>query len=449
MPLDIPSSAEHGRRLRASLAARIDSLIVHERVRNYPIIFVVLGTSILLVTSVVNPTALLTDYLAHWTGGRMLLTGQSAVLYDVTAQYHVQTVELSGTDDISWFVSPPFVAYLYAVFATLPYLLSGIVWTVVSVGLLAASAHLGRPLAPPWLQRRWGLVVLVVAASAPVFRLVGSGQDSALVLFLWIAGTRLLMANREATAGAVFALGLIKPQMMFMVPLVFLFERRFRALSAWVATACGLVALSVLAVGVDGLRTWIALPFTAPYQQGVQVGQAWLMQSIPAFFTSVAPPTLSVLAQMAGLAVSGLVVTLFVLHVIRGRARGLPTVELWAFAAVTTMLCSPHLLDYDLVMLFPVALYLLGDRTNRSTRLSLVLLFVLTWTVPSRHALFGTLPWPLSLPSAAWSAVPLVILWHQFHRAGLARRTSFLVTIRNHGRQRSVGQTPACCRLPA
>ena len=65
-----------------TLAHRIDAIVVRERLRNYSLIIVAFGAVTVLATAVLAPDKVLTDYLAHWTGGRMLLDGRGGLLYD-------------------------------------------------------------------------------------------------------------------------------------------------------------------------------------------------------------------------------------------------------------------------------------------------------------------------------------------------------------------------------
>ncbi len=96
------------------------TIFTRERVRNYACIFLVFGVGSIVVAAafgdfprVLGGQPLLPDYLAHWTGGRMLLDGRIDELYDPAVQAHLQHSEVPGYQGLSWFVSPPFAALLY------------------------------------------------------------------------------------------------------------------------------------------------------------------------------------------------------------------------------------------------------------------------------------------------------------------------------------------------
>ena len=401
----------------------IDRWISAERCRNYSVILIVLGYALILVTTFLGHLprnafgdAVLPDYLAHWTGGRLVLDGHLNNLYDQGTQFQVQAAAVGQTPKLAWFVSPPFVALLYAPLAALPYLTSAAVWTLLSIVMLLIALKLARPLAPNLSDNRWRIIVLVCFAAQPVLELLGGGQDSAFSLLIWVAGTRLILARRDTFAGVVFALGLCKPQLFVLVPVVLLVQRRFRALFAWLSTASLLALISIGMVGVDGARNWLMLPFRDAYREAVQVGQAWKMQGLPSLVTSAMPSGLARGAEVVGL-FAALVILVIFISACRGWPTSLGDVGMWAFAALTTVLASPHLVVYDLVLLLPAVLYLLERQDTPPVRVSLFALFVITWLAPVGHLLSMAVPWPLSVVGAGWGAIPILVLWRVFRNS--------------------------------
>jgi len=410
------------------LGLALDQAINTERCRNYSIILIVLGYGLIVgVTLLGHPpltafgTTVLPDYLAHWTGGRLVLDGQLAGLYDQRTQFEVQAAAVGQTSKLAWFVSPPFVGLLFAPLAALPYVASAALWTLLSLAMFLAALKLARPLAPGIPDARWRMIVLVCFASQPVLELLGSGQDSAFSLLVWVAGTRLMLARKDVLAGVVFALGLCKPQLFVLVPVVLLVQRRHQALAAWLSTSIVLALISVRMVGVEGVQNWLALPFRDAYREAVQVGQSWKMQGLPSFITTLMPPGLAGAGEVVGLLVAAIVLVLFI-----RTCRRWPTSNgdagMWALASLTTVLLSPHLVVYDLVLMLPAVLFLLEHQDTPTVRLALLALFVITWTAPVGHLLAGTAPWPISVLGAGWGAVPILVLWHVFRRPATAGR---------------------------
>jgi len=391
-----------------ALLSRLDSLITRERVRNYSWICVLLGAVALVLNAALGSgsitksgTVVLPDYLAHWTGGRLVLDGRIGALYDPGVQAQLQQEHLPGITGVSWFVSPPFAVFIYLPLAWLPYGTSALLWTVLSAGLLAASLLLAKPLVHPRRRGDYRVLVLVFTATPAVLELVGAGQDSGIALVVLMLGLRLLLAERNVAAGAVLALGLFKPQLFVFVPLALLLQQRYRALAAFGVGALTLGGLSLPVVGLSSWRAWYDALTSPLYQEAVQVGQAWKMQSISSLLTSLgAPESVAYVVLLIG------AVTL----VIRGRQVRADTQHLWALTVLTTVVFSPHLLLYDLVLVLPVLPYLYSRLNVRAVRLLAVATVILLASTAVRHAISHTVgSW--ALLAAPWSALPLLGLW--------------------------------------
>lgn len=361
------------------------------------------------------------DYLAHWTGGRMLLDGNLPNLYDPIAQSAVQDRDVQP-GSLSWFISPPFTTLLYAPFGALSYGPSALLWTALTLGLLIASFRLMRPFAPKLFSKHYALITIVMLSTEPVIEVFGSGQDTGLSLLVWVGGIRLMLAKRDGLAGFVFALGLFKPQQFILIPIVLIIQRRFRALAAWIATAGVLGLMSVSIVGLDGVKTWLRLPSSEFYDKTVHVAQAWKMQGMPALVTTLFPSSWSRGTSVFALILAGAAVVIFIRQMVRTRSRNTTEVEVWMMAMVATVAISPHLFIYDLTLVLVPILYLIEHHNTRTVRLACASLYVLTWTVPLRHVIAIDASWPLSLIEAAWTAIPLIVLWVAFARTlGLGR----------------------------
>jgi hypothetical protein len=411
--------------------AHADSLLTHERLRNYPLIFVVLG-AVLLAVSIVqrlsDPVvfgAVLPDYLAHWTGGALLLNGYGTDLYSIERQLGFQE-PINGTSSVlSWFVSPPLVAALYAPFALLEYQVSAALWLVINVALLAACLWSLRLVAPTVIARRGGLVALVLCASAPVFELLGGGQDSAFVLSVWLLAIRMTAGRHQFLAGAMLGLVLLKPQHVLLVPLVLLATRRLGALSGFLVMGITQVGLSFALVGPAGIARWVGAIAGSGFAEQVQQDQAWKMVSVPAFLHAVLPEGApGAVGTVLTVVVLSAAATALVLQLVRARrgaiaaggggerqVRSADGMVVLIATLSTIVVFSPHLVVYDAVLFFPVAMFLLEHRPTVTVRLSLAAAFCMMWLAPVFHLTVGQLAWPFSVGAAPWAAIPLVILW--------------------------------------
>lgn len=398
-----------------STVRRVDALITAERLRVYPVLLIIVGGFGLIAASVVrilNPAGqgpFLPDYLAHWTGGRVLLE-DPGYLYDPGVQGQAQADALGALPELSWFVSPPIVAALYAPLALIPYNLSGILWLILNTALLVGCFLALRPLAPELMHRRRKVVLLCALAAPPTFEALGSGQDSAVVLLVWLAGIRLFAGGHPVWAGAVLGLGFAKPQLVVIVPLVLLAIRSYKALAAFTAVVVSMSALSLLLVGVEGVRQWTAALASPLYMTEVQEGQTWKMVGLPSLVQSLMPADWSTLAAPVLTVISLPIGATLLLLALFPRWRSADPTAVLVATLSTTLTFSPHLATYDAVLYIPVVVFLLGNRPTPLLRVAIVSAFALMWLVAPLHLAAGSVPW-LSALDAPWSALPLTVIW--------------------------------------
>lgn len=412
-----------GQRSLRRFSQGLDRLITPDRLRNYPLILIITGSIGLIAATIIrimDPAvhgAFLPDYLAHWTGGRLLWENPQN-LYDPRTQSQVQNEAIGPPVGLSWFVSPPIVAFLYAPLALIPYNLSGLVWLVLSSALLVWCILSLATLAPKLMVHKRKLVILAVLAAPPTFELLGSGQDSAFVLLLWLIGIRLFQTSHPLWAGAVLGLGIVKPQLVIVIPLVLLATRNYKALAAFSAVIAAISGVSLGLVGLEGLGQWTGALSSPLYMAEVQQGQAWKMVGLPSFVQALLPPAwdagIAPLLTVASLPIGA---AILLLSILRLRNTGTDSQAVWIATLSTTVTFSPHLATYDAVLLIPVVIFLLERRSTRYLRVATVLTFALMWMVAPLHIAALSQAWPLSILDAPWSALPLAAIWLESLRA--------------------------------
>ena len=411
MAEDVDRSAEalHSRSRVRRVEARLDSLLTRQRVRIYPLLLLAAFLPALVASWFgFSDQVPLPDYVARWTGGRMLLEGKVPLLYDPAGQSQMQADQLGATH-LSWFVSPPFVAGIFAPLAALPYPISAAVWTTISAGALVLSLHWLRPFARGAIAENWTVFVVICVASHPVLELLGSGQDTALLLLVMVAGLRLLVSGRDGWAGLALALVLMKPQLAFCIPILLIVQRRYVALLTFAVGALSLAVTSIALVGFRVARSWLFLPTESLYQQQVQQGQAWKGVSLQAWFTSVLPQSFAgsghLIAVLLGLSLC------YPAAVALRSAGGSRMVDGWAILLATTVVASPHFMVYDLVIAVPLVVLMARRHWSARTRVALAAAFVLLWLAPPLHLLAQHLRWPAAMVGAPWAALIFLLLW--------------------------------------
>lgn len=392
----------------AVVVRRVDALLTRERTLVYPAL--VTGCfAVVLVLSWFLPQGQLPlpDFLARWTAGRLLFDGAGSTIYDPHVQSTLQAQ--LGSTQLSWFVSPPFVAALFVPLGLLPYHLACAVWMVVAGSALAAAVViLMRTVSLPGALS-WPRLLVPIIGSYPILELVGSGQDTGLVLLLVLLGWWLLRGGHDILAGSVLALGLMKPHLIALVPVLLLVHRRWRALAAFIVAAGALLGASVLLVGRDGVLAWLQISGDPTFTTEVQAAQAWKQVSIPGLVLGVLPPGVGggwhLIAYAAGLALALSALPLLS----RGDITALST---WALTLGVTVVTSPHVMVYDLVLAVPLLVLLPRLWWTAGSRALLAIAYSALWLVPVGHLLAGGRPWPLSAFGAPWITVIVVlIIW--------------------------------------
>jgi len=202
------------------------------------------------------------DFAAFYTGGRIVLEGNSYHLYDLEMQGRVQQSLLTP---YGWqfeggllpFNNPPFVALLFAPLAILPLRWAYHVWNLFSVLMILFCVRTfvrGRAASPEFLRS-----TAIVFSFFPVFEGLWQGQSSFVILFALTLAYLALKAERESVAGFSLCLGLVKPQLILVPVAMFLCLKRWRLLLKFGLGGIGLFAISWMLVGTQGLISYITL----------------------------------------------------------------------------------------------------------------------------------------------------------------------------------------------
>lgn len=308
------------------------------------------------------------DYIAFYAAGRLVLTGQPASMYDHAAVVQVQNHALGGRvpDFYDAFRNPPFYAVLFVPLATVDLLPSAAVYTLLSGATLALAVYLLLDEVPP-LRRRWRGLAAVVFAFPPVYFGLINGENASQSVLLYVLLYRALRSGHQSRAGFWAAMGLFKPQLFLLFPLLFLVTGRWRALTAYVSTAALLAAACIALVGAAGLTAWLRI--LVDMESGNAARNAWRMVSLKSFFDQLlpnAPVPSTILFAAASLSLVAALLREWTRH---------PTVTpaLWSLTVLVAVLIDPHLVDYDLTVLIPAGI--LWAQQHVGTRWLIVMLY--------------------------------------------------------------------------
>jgi hypothetical protein len=147
---------------------------------------------------------------------------------------------------------PPFV-WLVAPLALLPGSVGYVVWSLLMLACLIAASQL---LAGAGRSRRIRAAVVVLAL-LPAMATVIFGQATALVILALALCWVLARQGREALAGAVLAMAVVKPHLVLLVPFTLLATGRWRVFAGWTAAIVVLAVASIVSLGVDGTQQYL------------------------------------------------------------------------------------------------------------------------------------------------------------------------------------------------
>jgi hypothetical protein len=367
---------------------RLVRLLTWRRARNYALILLLPLYVVAWVYGIATGTPPLNsagtplsgDYIAFHAAGRLVLDGRASEMYDKPAVVGVQDALLGGVIPGFYdaFRNPPFFALLYAPLAALDLLPGFGVWSLLSLACLGLALKLLLEDAPALLRDRWrGLLILVLAFPPVYFGLI-DGENAMVSLLLYALIFHALVRGQDRALGVWCALGLFKPQLFVVFPLIFVATRRWRALAAYVVTTVVLFAVSFVLVGADGMQAWLRILLEP--ESGNATVNGWRMTSAKAFFDALLPGSaglsLALYALTSAVLVFGLIRTWL--------RRGADLAGVWVFTVLVAVLVDPHLVDYDLTVL--VAAGVIGAALMPRLSVLIVALYLTTLLRPQLPA---------------------------------------------------------------
>ena len=290
------------------------------------------------------------DFLNLYTGGCMAREGRFAQLHDPALQLAYERRIWPDAKMLVPFVRPHVYAAALAPLTWLPYRTAFWVWVGFQCAVLGACWR--------WAYRRFGPDALLWGAlSLPAALGIAHGQDSPLMLAAAVGAYSLASHGRNARAGAVAGLALIKFHLILLWPVAMLAARRWRMLAGFAATATVLAAVSFALAGPRGVTLYLAMLRNKDLER---------LSPTPEFMMNVQGlcASLGIASGWFLAAGTALVVALAALAIRRA-----PLWRWFSAAVIATLLAVPHVYNYDATLLWlPIWLTLFHsqERWSRS-----------------------------------------------------------------------------------
>jgi alpha-1,2-mannosyltransferase len=335
--------------------------------------------------------ALGADWVIFQAAARAFFTGDLSRIYDqawITSATNSQFAYwLSEPLPFPLFPYPPVFLLLVLPFAKLS---AGVSLLLSQLVQFAALAWALRKLAPdkPYLFFLVGALLAPAAANN-----VLAGSNAVLVAALIVGGVALLQ-TKPMLAGALLGGVIFKPQFFVLLPLALIAARQGRALTGMTASAVALILLSAALFGPSLWLDWFNVylhPQAVAGVNGTDWGHSWDESVSTCLMLLGVPKTLATVAQVVAASIAAVAVW-------RAFRAGHPA--RLAVLLCAALLASPHVSNYDLILLAITALLAVRALPESSRPLALILPLA-AWIAPLYNP-------PRALPLGL--ITPLVIL---------------------------------------
>jgi hypothetical protein len=295
-----------------------------------------------------------TDFVQFYTIGNLALHGNYEFLYDVRAFASVtQKLVPQAAGMVYAPLYGPQILLLFVPFAHLPYTRALLVWLLLNAALYACCVYAVWKACPRLRQYPWTVLILALAFPG-FFHLIAWGQTSGLGLACFTAAFLALRSKRRFVAGLAIGCLMFKPQLGLAAAVVFLMSREGKIVLGAVLSATAQLALAWWSYGTQLMRTYAHALLHAREILPLLEPRPYQMHSLWHFWSLLIPwqPAAFTLYMISAVAV--LAVT------VRCWQSALPLGVRYSTLLIATVLVSPHLSVYDLVILAP-AFLLLSD----------------------------------------------------------------------------------------
>ena len=331
------------------------------------------------------------DFLHFYTIGLLAREHRGGDLYNMAAQAATAQAHIPEAAGVRYLpLYPPQVSLLFAPLASFEYGPALFLWSLASLAIygLGCAAILRTC---PALRKDILSVVICVAAYPAFWHLIAWGQTPALALGCFTMAYFALRKHQRFLAGLALGCLIYKPQLGLASALVCAASGEWEMIAGGALSAFAQLGVVWIYYGTDPLLDWWNAMIHVRNQMTLLEPKLYQTHSLRTFWTMLLP-----WPRWAGAAygISAALVVAITVKTWRSKA----VIEMrFCSLLLATVLISPHLTVYDLVILAP-ALLLLAERaaTSAGDR-------CLPWLIYFTYAL------PLLGPLTRWTHVQLSV----------------------------------------
>jgi glycosyl transferase family 87 len=336
-----------------------------------------------------------TDFLHFYTLGSLAIEHRGADLYDINAQAKLTAQRVPEAAGIRYLpLYPPQVSLLFMPLAHLSYGRALALWWFFSAALYALCCYGVWRLCPN--LKPHGITVVILAAGFPAFfHLIAWGQTSALALACFTTYFFLIRQRRDFLAGIALGCLIFKPQLGLAAAVLFVSIGAWKVILGGTLSALAELSIGVVYYGINPLRAWFHTLWNVRAVSTMLEPRPYQTHSLRTFWSMLIRWTTM---SSALYVISAIVVIVWTIRVWKRSKSWAPRFSLLLLA---TVLVSPHLTVYDLVILAPVIFllsdWLIGQPRTQHTNIMGTLLYLVYFL-------------PLIGPLARWSHVQLSVV---------------------------------------
>jgi alpha-1,2-mannosyltransferase len=336
-----------------------------------------------------------TDFIHFYAIGSLALEHRGDALYDIPAQTELLAQRVPEAGHVRYLpLYGPQVSLLFAPLAKLPYGYALILWWLATMAIYGSCVYAIWSICLH-LQHEGALVALLAVAYPALFHLIAWGQSSALALACFTAAYLLLLSGHSFSAGLVLGCLAFKPQLAIVAAVVFLLAGAWKVIGGAVITASAQLLMGWVYYGTGTMLDYLHHLERIPQFTQLLEPRPYQTHCLRTFWEMLLPwPSVAFLLSI----VSSLGVLAITFHCWRSSQ---PLSLRYAALLLATVLVSPHLTVYDLVILAPALLliadWLVGHPDLRARRLMIGLAYAV-------YVL------PLIGPAARWTHVQLSVI---------------------------------------
>ena len=336
-----------------------------------------------------------TDFLHLYTLGTLAVERRGADLYDMNTQAAVAVARVPDAAGIRYLpLYPPQVSLLFAPLAHLSYGWALASWWIAT-SLIYGVCCYGVWRACPSLRAYGATVALLAAAFPAFFHLIPWGQTSAIALASFTALFFSLRSRREFVAGLAVGCLIFKPQLGLAAAFLFVAMGAWKIVTGAMVSAAAQLSWGILYYGMGPVGEWLRTMAGVRHSLLLLEPRPYQTHCLRTFWAMMVPwPQVSfALYLLSAGVVLGWTTAVW-------RRAGQPWSLRYPALLWATVLVSPHLTVYDLVILAPAFLlladWLLAETTSPNQTMGN--LFYFAYVLP----LLG--------PLARWTHVQLSVV---------------------------------------